>query len=192
MLAKKAQEYDLLILEDGINSLLLEHPSMPIATLAPEHTILYAKPFQKRYCLPCVWHISMSPMRCLAPLENALYHLNLSLSSLLLELATRLILSGKLAELFAARHKGILARNHILDRILKDYTVLGDENCLSRWLLLPEGVTGLAFEKLARQHGVSVYGSERFAVGKEAPIAAARLAVCAPKVQRNWSKGLKF
>ena len=130
------------------------------------------------------------PMRCLAPLENALYHLNLSLSSLLLELATRLILSGKLAGLFAARHKGILARNHILDRILKDYTVLGDENCLSRWLLLPEGVTGLAFEKLARQHGVSVYGSERFAVGKEAPIAAARLAVCAPESPEELEQGL--
>ena len=191
MLAKKAQEYDLLILEDGINSLLLEHPSMPIATLAPEHTI-YMLSLSKTI-LPALrlayLHV---PMRCLAPLENALYHLNLSLSSLLLELATRLILSGKLAELFAARHKGILARNHILDRILKDYTVLGDENCLSRWLLLPEGVTGLAFEKLARQHGVSVYGSERFAVGKEAPIAAARLAVCAPESPEELEQGLKI
>ncbi len=189
MLAKKAQEYDLLILEDGINSLLLEHPSTPIATFAPEHTI-YMLSLSKTI-LPALrlayLHV---PMRCLAPLENALYHLNLSLSSLLLELATRLILSGKLAELFAARHKGILARNHILDRILKDYTVLGDENCLSRWLLLPEGVTGLAFEKLARQHGVSVYGSERFAVGKEAPIAAARLAVCAPESPEELEQGL--
>ena len=189
MLAKKAQEYDLLILEDGINSLLLDHPSTPIATFAPEHTI-YMLSLSKTI-LPALrlayLHV---PMRCLAPLENALYHLNLSLSSLLLELATRLILSGKLAELFAARHKGILARNHILDRILKDYTVLGDENCLSRWLLLPEGVTGLAFEKLARQHGVSVYGSERFAVGKEAPIAAARLAVCAPESPEELEQGL--
>ena len=189
MLARKAKEYDLLILEDGINSLLLEHPPTPIAALAPEHTI-YMLSLSKTI-LPALrlayLHV---PMRCLAPLENALYHLNLSLSSLLLELATRLILSGKLEELFAARRKGILARNHLLDKILKDYTALGDENCLSRWLLLPEGITGIAFEQLARQHGVSVYGSERFAVGKEAPVAAARLAVCAPESIEELERGL--
>lgn len=189
MLARKAKEYDLLILEDGINSLLLAHPPTPIAALAPEHTI-YMLSLSKTI-LPALrlayLHV---PMRCLPPLENALYHLNLSLSSLLLELATRLILSGKLEELFAARHKGILARNHVLDRVLADYTVLGDENCLSRWLLLPHGTTGIAFEQLARAHGVSVYGSERFAVGKEAPVAAARLAVCAPQSLEELEKGL--
>ena len=189
MLARKAKEYDLLILEDGINSLLLERPSVPIAALAPEHTV-YMLSLSKTI-LPALrlayLHV---PAHCLQPLENALYHLNLSLSSLLLELATRLILSGRLAELFAARHNGILARNRVLDRVLEGYTVLGEEGCLSRWLLLPDGITGIAFEQMARAHGVSVYGSERFAVGKEAPVAAVRLAVCAPQSTEELEKGL--
>ena len=54
------------------------------------------------------------PMRCLAPLEKTSYDMNLSLSSLLVELATRLIPSGKLADLFAARHQGIRDRKPLL------------------------------------------------------------------------------
>ena len=66
-----------------------------------------------------------------------------------------------------------------------------EESDRFRWYnAFSKGVTGLAFEKLARQHGVSVYGSERFAVGKEAPIAAARLAVCAPESPEELEQGL--
>ena len=157
MIAHKAKELDLLILEDSINSLLLEKPSCPIAALAPEHTI---------------------------------YMLNLSQSSLLLELASRLIVSGKLDSLFETRKKGLLARNRLVDEIFPKGTAIGGAECLSRWLLLPNGITGAEFERLAKEKGVSVYGSERFAVGKEPPVAAARLAICAPQTMEELERGL--
>lgn len=189
MIARKAKELDLLILEDGINSLLLEHIPVPIAALAPENTI-YMLSLSKTILPALRLAYLHAPAHYINQLENALYHLNLSQSSLLLELATRLILSGKLDDLFSARRKGIITRNHVVDRILKDYTVTGDVNCLSRWLLLPPGITGIEFEKLAKENGVSVYGSERFAVGKEAPVAAARLAICAPQSMEELEEGL--
>ena len=130
------------------------------------------------------------PKRYTEAMHNALYHLNLSQSSLLLELASRLIVSGRLEELLSTRREGIIERNHIFDTILADYTSLGGKECLSRWLLLPEGITGAKFEQLAREQSVSVYGSERFAVGKEVPVAAARLAVCAPQTKEELKKGL--
>lgn len=191
MIARKAEELHLLILEDGINSLLMEHPPRPIAALAPQHTI-YMLSLSKTI-LPALrlayLHV---PTFAAAKLENALYHLNLSQSSLLLELASRLIVSGKLDTLFATRRKGILSRNQALDHILNGYTALGNETCLSRWLLLPKGLTGAEFEQLAREKGVSVYGSERFAVGKKAPVAAARLAICAPQTMEGLERGLRI
>ena len=51
-------------------------------------------------------------------------------------------------------------------------------------------MTGAEFEQLAKEKGISVYGSERFAVGKEIPISAARLAVCAPQTKAELEKGL--
>lgn len=189
MIAEKAKELDLIILEDGINSLLPEKPLTPVAALAPENTV-YMLSLSKTI-LPALrlayLHV---PKRYTEALNNALYHLNLSQSALLLELASRLIVSGKLEELLEARRTGIIERNHIFDKTLKGYTALGGKGCLSRWLLLPEGMTGAEFEHLAREKGVSVYGSERFAVGKEIPVAAARLAVCAPQTKEELKKGL--
>lgn len=189
MLARMAKTYNLLIIEDGIQSLLPETPLPPVAALAPEHT-LYILSLSKTI-LPALrlayLHV---PSRFASPLYQTLHHLNLSQSSLLLELADRLIVSGKLDSLLAQRKKGILERNHILDEVLADYSVLGEKESLSRWLLLPEGITGKEFESAARKKGVSVYGSERFAVGKETPPAAARLAICAPKTAADLRQGL--
>lgn len=189
MIAEKAKELDLVILEDSINSLLPEKPLPPIAALAPEHTV-YLLSLSKTI-LPALrlayLHV---PKRYTETLNNALYHLNLSQSSLLLELASRLIISGRLENLLRTRRKGILERNRIFDEILKGYPAFGSKECLSRWLLLPEGMTGAEFERLAKEKGVSVYGSERFAVGKEVPSAAARIAICAPQTKEELEKGL--
>lgn len=189
MIAEKAKELDLIILEDGINSLLFEEPFAPIAALAPENTV-YMLSLSKAILPALRLAYLHAPKRYTEALNNALYHLNLSQSSLLLELASRLIASGKLEELLAARRKGIIERNRIFDRILPKHPAFGGEECLSRWLILPEGITGAEFEQQAREKGVSVYGSERFAVGKEVPVSAARLAVCAPKTKEELTKGL--
>lgn len=191
MIARKAKELDLIILEDGINRLLLPNPPRTIAALAPEQTI-YILSLSKTI-LPALrlayLHV---PVRYAESLENALYHLNLSQSSLLLELASRLILSGRLEHLLKTRREGILARNRLADAILSDYPLLGSETCLSRWLLLPPGLTGAELEQLARQKGVSLFGSERFSVGKEPPIAAARLAICSPETLEKLEQGLRI
>lgn len=188
-IARIAQEQNLLILEDGIQSLLAPHTMPPIAALAPAHTI-YILSLSKAILPMLRLAYLHAPAHCYDALQNALHQLNLSHSPLLLELASRLILSGKLDDIFAARRAGVRARNALFARIFAGYPALGDENCLSRWLLLPDGLTGKAFEALAKEKGVSVYGSERFAVGKNVPVAAARLAICAPPSMEELEQGL--
>lgn len=189
MIAEMAQEWDLLVIEDGINSLLAAHPLPPVASLAPEQTI-YLLSLSKTILPALRLAYLQTPARWAAELGQALYHLNLSQSSLLLELSTRLILSGKLDSLLAERREGAARRNRLADEILKGYTLLGGAECLSRWLLLPENATGQAFEAMALEKGLSVYGSHRFSVGKEMPVPAARIAVCAPNTLEELEHGL--
>lgn len=189
MLAQKAKELDLLIIEDGINSLLYAQPPRPVAAMAPEHTV-YILSLSKTILPALRLAYLHTPAAYAQKLENALYHINLSQSSLLMELASRLIVSGKLEDILEARRKGIVPRNRLVNEILHGYTALGGEECLSRWLLLPEGITGRELEQRAKQQGISLYGSERFAVGKEPPEAAARLAICAPETLTELEQGL--
>lgn len=189
MIAETAREWDLLIIEDAINSLLAAKPPTPVAALAPERTIFLLS--LSKTILPALRLAYLqAPERWAKSLEQTLYHLNLSQSALLLELATRLVLSGKLESLLANRRAGSIRRNRLADKILKGYTLLGSAECLSRWLLLPGSVTGQDFEAMALQKGVSVYGCHRFAVGKEPPAPAARIAVCVPNTLEELERGL--
>lgn len=189
MIAETAQERDLLLIEDGINSLFAANPLPPVASLAPEHCIFLLS--LSKTVLPALRLAYLqTPLRWAAALEQALYHINLSQSSLLLEIASRLTLSGRLEHLLAERRRGAALRNRLADKILSGYTLLGAPECLSRWLLLPEGTSGQEFEAMSTERGLSVYGSHRFAVGKEIPVPAARIAVCAPETTEELEQGL--
>lgn len=189
MIAKTARELDLIVIEDGINSLLSEKKRKAIHANAPEHTIFLLSLSKTVNPALRLAYLAV-PKRYYQKMDNALYNINLSQSSLLLELASRLIVSGQLDALLARRRKGLAARNQLTDQVLNHYEVSGDSTSLSRWLHLPHGMTGAQFEQAALEHGVFVYGSERFAVGKDAPAGAVRLAICAPDRIEELERGL--
>ena len=66
------------------------------------------------------------------------------------------------------------------------------EECLHRWLILSEDMSGEQFEHLALEHGVYVYGSQRFAVGKDMPVHAARWVFVYLLRMMSYEKGLKI
>ena len=101
-----------------------------------------------------------------------------------------MIVSGQLETLLERRRKGLILRNQLTDRVLNRHEIWGNSTSLSRWLCLPHGITGAQFEHLASEQGVLVYGSERFAVGKDAPVGAVRLAICAPDSMKELEHGL--
>ncbi len=189
MIADISQKENIIVIEDGINSLLMETPMNAIATAAPNQTIYICS--LSKTILPALRLAYISvPLGWKKKIEDALYAINLSQSTLLTELAARLIASGKMDALLARRRKGIMQRNELTDNILCDCTVWGNNKSLNRWLILPSGMTGEQFERLALQHGVFVYGSDRFVVGKEKTVEAARLAICAPNSLDELEQGL--
>lgn len=189
VIANIVRDNDLLLIEDGINSLLLEPPLKPIMSMVPEQTIYLAS--LSKTVLPALRLAYMVvPQRFQLQIKNALYSINLSQSSIMTELSARLIASGQLDNLLKTRKVGIKSRNRLTNSLLRGFDVCGDLNSLSRWLILPKGVSGNQFEKLALKQGVHIYGSDRFAVGKDEPVSAVRLAICAPQCIEDLRKGL--
>jgi len=123
-------------------------------------------------------------------ISKALYNINISVSPLFAELAARTIVSNQFEVLLERHREQTIRRNQVVNRYLEDYTCLGDETGIFRWLLLPGKMTGAEFEMLAAQHGVQVYAAERFVVGNSCPERAVRVAVCAPKTIEELEQGL--
>ncbi|CAH0318581.1 hypothetical protein SRABI84_05161 [Peribacillus simplex] len=73
---------------------------------------------------------------------------------------------------------------------MADYTCLGVETGIFRWLLLPGKITGAEFETLAAQQGVQMYAAERFVVGNSGPKRAVRVSVCATETLVELEQGL--
>lgn len=178
MIASIAREHELIVIEDGICKLLTD-ASESVYSKAPDNTVFILS-LSKTVSPALKLAYLAVPQRFYSSLRFALYNINFYSSALLMELSSRLIASGKIDELLKRRAEGIEKRNDLVDIILKGYQVNGNRHSLSRWLILPDGMSSSEFEKEALSRGVSVYGSEHFAVGKNPPVEGVRLAICAP------------
>ena len=114
---------------------------------------------------------------------ETLYNINISVSPMMVELTARMIHDGVAQSILEKHRLYAKQQNSLVNQYLGDYNILGEEECIFRWLILPEKFTGVQFELLASKAGVQVYAAERFAVGNVKPINAVRLAITAPENQ---------
>ncbi|MDM5234188.1 PLP-dependent aminotransferase family protein [Lysinibacillus pakistanensis] len=182
MIAEVARDTGLIIIEDAIYSFLKEQPLAPIASYAPEK-VIYIASLSKTISPGLRLSYIITPSALRKRIMETLYNINISISPMMLELATRLIHDG-VAETILEKHKLYAKQqNALVNQYLGNYNILGDEACIFRWLILPDKFTGVQFELLAAKAGVQVYAAERFAVGNAKPINAVRLAITAPENQ---------
>jgi len=186
-----AREQNLIVIEDAIHSLLSENPQKAVAAYAPEQTI-YIASLSKVLAPGLRLAYIVSPEKYKAALSASLYNINLSVSPFLSEIASRLIVSKSADKLIANRRELTRSRNRLIDDYLSDYAVMGSEDSIFRWLLLPKGISGGAFETLAHAAGVQVYAAERFTVGNVKPVSGVRLAVGATNTKEELIPGLKI
>lgn len=182
MIAEVARDTGIIIIEDAIYSFLKEQPLAPIASYAPEK-VIYIASLSKIISPGLRLSYIVTPSALRKRIMETLYNINISISPMMLELATRLIHDG-VAETILEKHKLYAKQqNALVNQYLGNYNILGDDACIFRWLILPEQFTGVQFELLAAKAGVQVYAAERFAVGNAKPINAVRLAITAPENQ---------
>ena len=151
------------------------------------------------FCLPkTAWPPTLRMAYIVTPkqykndLKTALYSISLSQSAFLMELASRMIVSKNVEKLVDARRERIKKRNQVVNEYLKGYQVMGNDEIIFRWLLLPGGITGEQFEAMALEKGLKVYAAERFAVGKAKPVEAVRVAIGAPKTLEQLEQGSRI
>ncbi|WP_300625939.1 PLP-dependent aminotransferase family protein [uncultured Megasphaera sp.] len=189
-IAQAAEDEGLFIIEDGVARLMAADPLPTIQSLAPERTFFILS--LSKVLLPTLrMAYILCPPAYTDALQGIVQSLHLSQSELLAELTARLLVSGAAEALIAARREGAARRNAIAEEILKGYTLLGSSECLSRWLVLPEGLTGTQAEAEARRRGVAVYGDAHFAVGPASRQHGLRLAVTAPAADDELAEGLR-
>ncbi|MCY6960237.1 aminotransferase-like domain-containing protein [Clostridium brassicae] len=191
MIANVAKQQNLIVIEDGIHSLLNERPQKAVASYAPEQTI-YIASLSKTVAPGLRLAYVATPEKYKIALSNALYNINLSVSPFLVELASRMIVSKNAEKLIEMHRRLAKQRNQLVNQYLFEYSLFGSDECIFRWLLLPSGFTGEQFERLAYQAGVQVYAAERFAVGKAEPPSAVRLAVAATSSKEELETALKI
>lgn len=188
-IAEIARTYNQFIIEDATYHLHNEKPFPAIASFAPEQVIHIAS-LSKSIAPGLRLAYIAVPKRFKERLARALYNLNISVSPLLAELSARLIVSNQFEALIEGHREQAIRRNQVVDRYLADFTCLGDETGIFRWLLIPGVMKGTEFESLAARHGVQVYAAERFVVGNSCPERAVRIAVCAPETVEKLEQGL--
>jgi DNA-binding transcriptional MocR family regulator len=188
--AKIAKEYNIFIIEDAAYSLMHEKPIQAVASFAPEHTIYIASISKTIGPGLRLAYISV-PRQYKKALSNALYNMNISVSPLMAELASRMIVSNQMDTIIKSHRKNTINRNQMVNYYLSEYDCRGEDTCIFRWLKLPHQTSGADFETWALEHGVQVYAAERFAVGNSIPDKAVRLSICAPETIEELEKGLK-
>ncbi|MFJ7735604.1 PLP-dependent aminotransferase family protein [Lysinibacillus sp. NPDC097287] len=190
MIGEVARKTGLIVIEDAIYSLLKENLVAPIASYAPEQ-VIYIASMSKAISPGLRLAFIVTPVAYKKKIVETLYNMNISVSVMMVELASRLIQEGITHTILEKQRSYTKEQNTLVDHYLGDYQVLGDAECIFRWLLLPEKFTGMQFELLASKAGVQVYAAERFAVGNAKPVNAVRLAVTAPESSVELEQGLK-
>lgn len=190
MIAAKAREKGLIIIEDAINSLLTAKPLPPIAAYAPEN-VVHIVSLSKTVAPGLRLAFITTPEAYRKQMEVVLYSMNITVSPFMAELAARMIYDEVAEKIAQKRRIYTQEQNAVVDRCLDGYRILGDHDSNFRWLLLPERFTGESFELCAYHAGVQVYAAERFAVGKTIPERAVRMAITAPEDAAQLEEALK-
>lgn len=188
-IATISKKYNQFIIEDASYHLLNEKPLPALASFAPEQ-VIYIASLSKSIAPGLRLAYVTVPNQYKESLSRALYNLNISVSPLLAELTARIIVSNQFEILIKGHQEQTIKRNQVVNRYLADYTCLGAETGIFRWLLLPGEIKGTEFEKLAANQGVQVYAAERFVVGNSCPERAVRVSVCAPETIEELERGL--
>lgn len=189
MIADAARKNDILIIEDGIFSYSNPAPVTPIVAYAPERTI-YIMSLSK--CLFPALRIAYvaAPAKYRNAISDALYNLTLAVSPLMLELASRLIESGKIDTIREGHIQEIIRRNELVNKYFAEYACWGRSECMFRWLLLPETVNEKEFVRDVFSQKVHLLESEQFAVGTTSPMNAVRLSIGTPRNREELERGL--
>ncbi|MDD4842763.1 MAG: PLP-dependent aminotransferase family protein [Anaerotignum sp.] len=190
-IGKIAKQFDFIVLEDAINRMLRDTVQRPLFAYAPEQTI-HIFSVSKFLCPGLRMAYLSVPLRYKGALDTALYNMNLMVSPLNAEIVNRIFNSPMLDKIIEEKRMELRKRNELVNHMLCDYEVLGEDTCSFRWLMLPPPwKNGMEFEQFAKRMGLQVFCAEKFSVGNVISPRAIRICISAPPTIEKLQIGIE-
>lgn len=170
------RRHQVLIIEDDVFALALEHNLPPLSALAPELGCFIAATSEAlsgglRIAYLC------PPERHLEALERAIACTIAMAPPLMAELATLWICDGTADAVLAAKREEAAARNTLARSVLDGFALETRTTGFFCWLRLPTPWTAAAFAAAARDRGVLVAEGDHFALNQGTPEEGVRIAL---------------
>lgn len=189
-IAKIASKYDVYIIEDDVYAPLLSKRSQPFRALVPELTF-YCTSMTKSVMTALRVGFLVPPSALFLRAESALRLSSWSVSTVLSEIAARLVASGEAGRLVARQRRLVEQRQEQVSRLLGKYLIRNHPRALFAWIRVPEQwQVGEAVKEL-RRVGVAVTSPEPFMVPGGDSVNAFRICVCGNFDAEQFSTALR-
>ena len=189
LVADFSERENIPFIEDAIYTLFSPEPLPPISSFAPNQGIFISStskvlaPGLRLAVINC-------PTTAHSSIKESLYGMQIAPPALMMQLFTRIILSGRFDEIRRLRIADLEQRNQIFDEIVKDCENCGYFHSPIRWIPLPQNIAPAQFEALALSHNLQVYGADRFTVGSEPIPNAIRVSLISAERIEDYREGL--
>ncbi len=190
-IARIARAHDVLIVEDDIYGLLPEARPLPLAALAPDHTV-YVQSLSKTLAPGLRIAYVLAPRRLLERVVAGLRSTTWMASPLLAEIAARWIQDGTGEALLRRRRQETARRQRLAVTVLGRARLSTHPASYHLWLELPEPWRSAAFVASARRRGVAVTPAEVFVVGEGEPPRGVRVCLGAARSREQVEAGLRI
>ncbi len=191
LIASFCDEINIPVIEDAIYTLFNPTPLPPISSYTEKNGIFISS-VSKTLAPGLRLAIMRVPSQYMKNIWECLYGMQISPPALMIQLFTRLIISGKFEEIRKRRMEDVEIRNQIFDNYFHDYPNCGNKYSPIRWLYLPDKIDISQFENIALQNGVQIYTAERFTVGSTKIPNAIRISLISSQPIERYKKGLEI
>ncbi len=187
-----AKHHNCLIIEDEVQTFPPRENSVDaLVTLAPDD-VIYVNSFSKVLTLGIRVGYLICPSRLTSTIETTLQTNCIQTATLMIEIVSRWINSGKAKKMLGKRVEEINARQEIVSKIFNGLNYKSRRNGLNVWLTLPEPWRADEFVNQVEKNGVLIRSSEYFAVARYASPHAVRICITSPPTQEQTKKGLEI
>ena len=177
------------VIEDAIYTLFTPDPLPPIASFTPDYGIFISS--VSKILSPglrlALLHIPPPFYRLV---WECLYAMHITPPTLMTQLFTRLILSGRFETIRKLRIKELVERNQLFESLCPSLVSCGHPYSPIRWVQLPNEIAPSAFEQMAFKKGLQVYASDRFVVGSIPIPPAIRISLISAQPLERYEQGL--
>ena len=186
-LSRIIQEQNLILIEDDTYGFIAEEKDIPFFSLIPDHTV-YLHGMSKSLSAGLRIAYMVFPHRLQQSILSTANNINLKIPLLNAEIASKVIEDGIADNIIQQKRILSKERNLIFKKYFPD-NLNTNPYSFFQWLPLPSGYNGYQFELQAKERGIHVLCSDRFAVGKTTQTAI-RIAICSPYTTNELETGL--